>query len=204
MFKVGLTGGIGCGKTTVSQLFTELNIPVVDADTIAYQVVQPGQPVLSEICKVFGEKTLNLDGSLNRNYIRDIVFTDKNQKQKLEAILHPLIFSTMKTQIAQFTSPYCIASIPLLFETEMTNFVDRILVVDCPIETQIARVKSRNNLSEARIRAIIDSQVSREYRITHADNVITNNDTNAGLAEQVKKLHNLYLSISLTKGKIGS
>lgn len=197
MFKVGLTGGIGCGKSTVSKLFIELNVPIIDADDIAHQLVEPGQAALLEISKAFGVKALSPDGSLDRHYLRGIVFSDGKKKQQLENILHPLVFDVMQEKINHLDSPYCILSIPLLFETRMTNFVDRILVIDCPIEIQIARVKARNNLTDATIRSIIDSQVNREYRLKHADDVIDNSDNNhCGLAEQVKKLHNLYLSTS--------
>ncbi|MSS75751.1 MAG: dephospho-CoA kinase [Methyloglobulus sp.] len=197
MLKVGLTGGIGCGKTTVSNLFTELNIPVIDADDIAHQLVALGQPALLEIVNVFGNAILSIDGSLNRNYLRAIVFSDTKQKQKLEAILHPLVFTTMQEKIEQLNNTYCIISIPLLFETARNRFVDRILVVDCPIETQIERVKRRSDFTDASIRSMIASQVSRKYRLKHADDVIDNSDaTDSKLAEHVKKLHNLYLSIS--------
>ena len=143
----------------------------------------------------------NPDGSLNRHYLRDIVFSDPIQKKKLEAILHPLVFTAMQEKIDQLDTTYCIASIPLLFETRMTHFVDRILVIDCPVESQIERVKRRDNLADARIRSIIDSQVSREFRIAHADDVIDNSGYSSQLAEQVKKLHNLYLSISASLGQ---
>lgn len=197
MFKVGLTGGIGCGKSTVSKLFTELNVPVIDADEIAHQLVEPGQPALLEIGNVFGDKVFNPDGSLDRSHLRDIIFSDPNKKKALEAILHPRIFIDMQERINRLESPYCIASIPLLFEIHRAQFVDRILVVDCLIERQIARVKQRNGWPDARIRSIIDSQVNREFRLNHADDVIDNSDIPySKLAEHVKKLHNLYLSIS--------
>jgi dephospho-CoA kinase len=196
VFKVGLTGGIGCGKSTVSKLFSDLDVPVIDADDIAHALVEPGQPALSELSKAFGNDALNPEGTLNRAYLRAIVFTDPLKKQQLEGILHPLVYATMQEKIQHLENPYCILSIPLLFETRMIHFVDRVLVVDCPVETQIARVKLRNNLSEAKIRPIIDSQVSREYRLKHADDVIDNTGTGDKLAEQAKKLHNLYLSIS--------
>jgi dephospho-CoA kinase len=204
MFKIGLTGGIGCGKTTVSRLFTELNVPVVDADDIAHQLVEPGQPALLEISKAFGDNVLNFDSSLNRRHLRELVFSDPNQKKKLEAILHPLIFAAMQEKIDQLDSSYCVISIPLLFETHRSHFVNRILVIDCPVEVQIERIKLRDNLTVARIRSIIDSQVSREYRLKHADDVIDNSDSGNGLAEQVKKLHNLYLSISAPSGQTRS
>lgn len=197
MFKIGLTGGIGCGKTTVSKLFTELNIPVIDADDIAHQLVAPGQPALLEIGQLFGNAVFNPDGSLNRQQLGELVFSNPKQKQTLESILHPLVFTTMQEKIEQLNNPYCIISIPLLFETKRNRFVDRILVVDCPIETQIERIKRRNNFTDTRIRSMIASQVSREYRLKHADDVIDNSDTtDSKLAEHVKKLHNLYLSIS--------
>jgi dephospho-CoA kinase len=201
VFKVGLTGGIGCGKTTVSKFFTEMNIPVVDADDIAHHLVEPGKPALVEIGNAFGDNVFNPDGSLNRHYLREIVFSDPTQKQKLEAILHPLVFKAMQEKIDQLDASYYIVSIPLLFETRMTHFVDRILVIDCPVESQIERVKCRDNLADARIRSIIDSQVSREFRIAHADDVIDNSGCGGELAEQVKKLHNLYLSISASLGQ---
>lgn len=200
MFKVGLTGGIGCGKTTVSKLFTELNVPVVDADYIAHQLVELGQPALLEISKVFGNEIVNSEGSLNRQYLREIVFSDPKQKQKLEDILHPLVFAAMQEEIDQLDSPYCIISIPLLFETHRAHFVDRVLVIDCPVEVQIERVKCRDGLADTRIRSIINSQVTREFRITHADDVIDNSGSGNGLAEHVKRLHNLYLSISAPLG----
>jgi len=134
---------------------------------------------------------------LNRDNLRDIIFSDTNKKLALEAILHDRIFIAIQERINLLEGPYCIASIPLLFEIHRTQFVDRILVVDCPIERQIARVKQRNGWPDARIQSIIDSQVSREYRLIHADDVIDNSDiSHSKLAEQVKKLHNLYLSIS--------
>jgi dephospho-CoA kinase len=202
VFKVGLTGGIGCGKTTVSKLFTELNATVIDADDIAHRLVEIGQPALLDIGKAFGAKILNPDGSLNRQQLREIVFSDPQQKQKLESILHPLIFAATQDKIDQLDSPYCIVSIPLLFETRMAHFVDRILVVDCPVEIQIERVKCRDGLVEARIRSIMDTQVSRELRIAHADDIIDNSETaGSKLAERVKKLHNLYLAISASLGQ---
>jgi len=196
MLKVGLTGGIGCGKSTVARIFADLNVPVLDADQVAHRLVEKGQPALTQIKQVFGAAILNPDGSLNRNHLREIVFSDIRQKQKLESILHPLIYKTLQTELEQLDAPYCIISIPLLFETAMTHFVDRILVIDCPVETQIERVRIRDNLSAERIQSIIDSQVSRAFRKTKADDLIDNSNTDYRLAEQVKKLHNLYISLS--------
>ncbi len=196
MLKVGLTGGIGCGKSTVARIFANLNIPVFDADEIAHRLVEKGQPALAQIQQEFGTAILNPDGSLNRQNLREIIFSDLKQKQKLESILHPLIYKTLQTELEQLVAPYCIISIPLLFETDMTHFVDRILVIDCPVETQIERVKIRDNLTIERIQSIIDNQVSRAYRKAKAEDLIDNSTTDYRLAEQVKKLHNLYLSLS--------
>ncbi|EGW23657.1 dephospho-CoA kinase [Methylobacter tundripaludum] len=196
MLKVGLTGGIGCGKSTVAEIFADLNIPVLDADQIAHSLVEKGQPALARIQQEFGTSVLNPDGSLNRRHLREIVFSDLKQKQKLESILHPLIYKTLQAELEPLVAPYCIISIPLLFETDMIHLVDRILVIDCPVETQIERVKIRDNLTIERIQSIIDNQVSRAYRIAKADDLIDNSTTDYRLAEQVKKLHNLYLSLS--------
>ena len=197
MLKVGLTGGIGCGKSIVARIFASLSVPVLDADEVAHRLVEKGQPALAQIQQSFGTAILNPDGSLNRKAIRDQIFSDPKQKQKLESILHPLIYKTLQTELEQLVAaPYCIISIPLLFETNMMHFVDRILVIDCPVETQIERVKVRDNLTIERIQSIIDSQVSHAFRKAKADDLIDNSAADYRLAEQVKKLHNLYLSIS--------
>jgi len=197
MLKVGLTGGIGCGKSTVAKMFASLGVRVLDADDVAHRLVEKGQPALAQIQQTFGPAVLNPDGSLDRKAIRDQIFSDPKQKQKLESILHPLIYKTLQTELEQLVAvPYCIISIPLLFETNMMHFVDRILVIDCPVETQIERVKIRDSLSIERIQSIIDSQVSHPFRKARADDLIDNSAADYRLAEQVKKLHNLYLSIS--------
>jgi len=202
MLKIGLTGGIGCGKTTVATIFGQLKIPVIDADEIAHQLVAIGQPALARIQQAFGADVLYPDGSLNRKKLRDLIFSDPKQKQKLEAILHPLVYQSIQTELKQLNAPYCIICIPLLFETNMTHLVDRILVVDCSVETQIERIRKRDNMSMERIQSIIDSQVSRTFRKTHAHDLIDNSETDVRLAEEVKKLHNLYLSLSPCQDKI--
>jgi len=203
MLKIGLTGGIGCGKTTVSKLFEQLNIPIIDADTIAHQLVEIGKPALSEIVLAFGSDIINIDGSLNRKKLSQLIFSDslQKQKQKLEAILHPKIYQAIQTAVEALDSAYCIISIPLLFETNMIALVDRILVIDCPVESQIERVQKRDGLPLAQIQAIIDSQVSRTYRRTHAQDLIDTSIANDKLAETVKRLHNSYLSLSASQDK---
>lgn len=196
MLKIGLTGGIGSGKTTVARLFAELDIPIIDADEIAHQLVEKDQPALSLIAQNFGSDILTADGTLNRAYLSDLVFSDSKKKQQLEAILHPLVYQSIESAVEKLNSPYCIICIPLLIETDMTPSVDRVLAVDCPVEIQIERVRNRDSLPLEKILAIIASQVSRTARIAIADDLIDNSKTESGLAEQVKKLHNLYLHLA--------
>ncbi len=202
MLKIGLTGGIGCGKTTVARIFEQLKVPVIDADEIAHQLVAIGQPALIQIQQEFGTGVFAPDGSLNRKKLRELVFSDSKQKLKLESILHPLVYQAMEAELEQLNKPYCIICIPLIFETNMTRFVDRILVVDCSVETQIERVRKRDDMTIERIQSIIDSQVSRAYRKAQANDLIDNPKTNDRLAEEVKKLHNLYLSLSSCQDKL--
>ncbi|RIZ66670.1 MAG: dephospho-CoA kinase [Methylococcales bacterium] len=202
MLKIGLTGGIGCGKTTVSKLFEQLNIQVIDADILAHQLVEIDQPALKEIALAFGTDMLNVDGSLNRKKLSQIIFSDSQQKQKLEAILHPLIYEAIQTALKSIDSAYCIISIPLLFETNMIDLVDRILVIDCPEQTQIERVLKRDAMPLAQIQAIIANQVSRTYRRSHAHDLIDTSIANDKLAESIKKLHNSYISLCANQDKI--
>ncbi|MDD1618981.1 MAG: dephospho-CoA kinase [Methylococcaceae bacterium] len=202
MLKIGLTGGIGCGKSTVARIFEQLKTPVIDADEIAHQLVAIGQPALAQIQQDFGTRVFKPDGSLDRKKLSEIVFSDPKQKQKLESILHPLVYQFIQAKIKQLNTPYCIICIPLIFETNMTHLVDRILVVDCSVETQIKRVRKRDNMAIERIQSIIDSQVSRAFRKAHTNDLIDNSVTDDRLAEEVKKLHNLYLSISTCQDKL--
>lgn len=196
MLKVGLTGGIGCGKTTVANVFAELGAPVLDADQLARALTETGRPALALIRAEFGADVLRVDGSLDRARLKHIIFADAERKLKLEAILHPLVYTALQAEIARLRAPYCIVSIPLLFETRMEGFVDRILVVDCPVELQIERVRRRDELDEPFIRSIIASQATRDYRRAHADDLLDNTQIGGALAEHVKKLHNSYISLS--------
>jgi len=202
MLKIGLTGGIGCGKSTVARIFEQLKTPVIDADEIAHQLVAIEQPALAQIQQDFGTVVFKPDGSLDRKKLSEIVFSDPEQKQKLESILHPLVYRSIQAKIKQLNTPYCIICIPLIFETNMTQLVDRILVVDCSFETQIERVQKRDNMTIERIQSIINSQVSRAFRKAHANDLIDNSETDDRLAEAVKKLHNLYLSLSNYQDKL--
>ncbi len=196
MLKIGLTGGIGSGKTTVTTIFDKLNVLIIDADIISHQLVENGQPALLQIKELFGESVVNTDSSLNRQALRSIIFDNPEQKKILENLLHPLIYEKIESEIKLLNQAYCVISVPLLFETQMTDLVDRVLVIDCSVEEQINRLLSRDGMSIDIIKAFINNQVSREFRLSHADDLIINTGTHDKLAEDVKKLHNLYLSIS--------
>jgi dephospho-CoA kinase len=196
MLKVGLTGGIGSGKSTVAQLFKAEGMPIIDADLIARQLVAIGQPALEEIIQTFGTAILHQDGSLNRNQLKNIIFSDPEKKQQLEAILHPRIYAQIEQQLVVLNAPYCIICIPLLTETKKQALVDRVLLIDCPLEQQIKRVGNRDQLTESQIHAIINTQASKTQQLAIANDVIDNSKTLAQLAEQVKNLHNSYLLLS--------
>ncbi|MGD7035857.1 dephospho-CoA kinase [Methylotuvimicrobium buryatense] len=197
MLKIGLTGGIGSGKTTIADLFAELNVPVIDADAIAREVVAFGSQALEQIRHAFGEQVIAADGSLDRSAMRELIFADAEQKRKLEAIVHPMVRQSILTRVESLDASYCIICVPLLVESGMLNLVDRVLVVDCPVETQIERVTKRDRLDEKIVRAIIASQATREQRKALANDLIDNASSDSMLAEQVKKLHNLYLYLSI-------
>ncbi len=192
MLKIGLTGGIGSGKSTVCRLFSELGAPIVDADIIARQLVEPNSQALKKLIGQFGKKILHPDGSLNRAYLRDLVFSDKTQKTQLDQIMHPLIYDEIEKQVQELDSRYCIIAIPLLLETQQMQRVDRIAVVDCNADTQLLRVVSRDHLKTEQVLSIIASQMPRQQRLSFADDVIDNSGSSAQLAEQVKRLHNSY------------
>lgn len=196
MLKIGLTGGIGCGKSTVAGFFSELNVPIIDADEISHYLAQPGQPTLQIIASIFGAEVLHKNGELNRAYLKKYIFNDFSAKQQLEAILHPLIFQEISNQLTKISADYCIISIPLLFETHAESLVNRILVVNCDTKIQIERVKQRDNLSIEQIQAILKAQVSMEFRKIHAHDIIENSNKKDLVVEHVKKLHNFYLSLS--------
>ena len=196
MLVIGLTGGIGSGKSTVTQLFEKRNIPVIDTDIIARELVKQGQPALKEIIKAFGDLVIQDDGELDRQALAKIIFKNEHARKKLENILHPRIQKAMIEQINNMSAPYVIAVIPLLIETQQTNHVDHILVVDCPEEIQIKRIKQRDNRDEQQIKEIMDSQVSRQKRLTAADDVIENQADISELDAKIEELHQKFLLMS--------
>ena len=159
---------------------------------IAHALVAPGQPALKQLTACFGDQILNQDNSLNRSALRNLVFSDPEQRLKLNAIMHPLVYAEIERQITLLQSPYCIIAVPLLLETGQADRVDRILVVDCDTPTQIQRVIARDQLKIEQIQAIIDSQMPRSQRLALADDIIDNSSTSDQLAEAVKRLHNSY------------
>ena len=201
MLTIGLTGGIGCGKTTVTQLFEKRNVPVIDADVISHSIVQPGQPALLLLQQTFGDPVLLPNGALNREYLRELVFKNPSKKKALEAIMHPIIYKAMFHALEKFDYPYGILSIPLLLETNHHEKVDRILVIDCPEAVQIKRVKARDQLSDSMIDSIMNSQCSRSFRLSHADDILINDGPLTGIDSKVQKLHDDYLKMSAGKNK---
>lgn len=199
MLKIGLTGGIGSGKTMVANLFCDKSVPLIDADVIAHSLVESTEPAFAEIVNYFGQGIIDKRGCLDRTKLRGIVFDSPKHKKALEAILHPLVFEEMTAQVKKLSARYCILSIPLIIESGRQDFVDRILVVDCPVKFQILRVKLRDNFDKQQVRRIIDTQSSRWEKLQTADDVIVNDSALAKLSQQVDPMHQLYLSISEEK-----
>ncbi|MRX27409.1 dephospho-CoA kinase [Kangiella sp. HZ709] len=195
-FKVVLTGGIASGKTAVSNFFSELNVDVIDADIVAREVVAPETPGLESIRNYFGSEVILSDGSLNRGLLRSIVFEDEQEREWLNGLLHPLIRKRMESLQTQSKSSYSLSVIPLLFESKQYQLYDRVLVVDCAVEQQLARLMARDNSSKAQALAILNSQASRAERLSIADDVIENSKDLHYLQHQVINLHNKYLSIA--------
>jgi dephospho-CoA kinase len=192
---IGLTGGIASGKSLVAGYFEDLGVPVIDTDVIAREVVAPGMPALDEIQARFGAAVIAKDGSLDRQEMRRIVFSDDGKRQQLESILHPLIRESAARQADAAQGPYVIVVVPLLFESPMRESMDRILVVDCSEQTQLRRLTARDNEDVTSARRIIATQASREERLSIADDVITNDGSRDDTRNAVAALHNFYLSL---------
>ena len=204
IFTVVLTGGIASGKSTATRHFAELGVPVIDTDEIAHRLVEPGEPALESIIRIFGNDFLLPEGGLNRALMREAIFSNPKAKLKLEAILHPAIHNEVGRILRQLDSPYCLLVIPLFTESKSYDWVDRVLLVDIPEEIQVKRVMSRDDISEDLARAIIESQASREQRLLVADDVIDNQHAPDHLKVQVKKLHSEYLRLAAGKKAAGN
>src|SRR5579863_8470842 len=187
--RIGLTGGIASGKSTVAQRFAELGIPVIDADVAAREVVAPGTPGLARVIERFGASILAENGELDRGALRQVIFNDPGSRQDLEAILHPLIRESMERSAKVAAGPYLVMVIPLLVESDSRGRVDRILVVDVDEPAQLRRVQTRDGGSLDQARAILASQVSRAARVAAADDVLLNGGTVTDLRQAVDRLH---------------
>ena len=201
MLKIGLTGGIGSGKTAVSEQFRRLGINIIDTDIISRELVNHNQVVLKKIVEIFSDKVLDSKGAIDRKKLAQIVFSNKKQKQQLEKILHPAIRNEVNQQIQRFSAhntppEYLIIVIPLLLETGFTDIIDRILVVMAEENVRVERIKQRDNRSLDEIHAIISSQVKDDKRVSAADDIIENNNDFKQLEPQVRQLHKKYLQLS--------
>ena len=195
MLIIGLTGGIGSGKSAVSDKFKSLGITVVDADVAARTVVETGQPALAEIERHFGSNILNQAGVLDRAQLREIMASDSEERVWLESVLHPKIGEQIAKELNESTSPYTIYVAPLLLETNSQKMCSRVLVVDVPKEIQIQRTAERDKVSEIQIEKIVAVQMERKERLEKADDVLVNTGTIKELEEQVVKLHQKYLEM---------
>ena len=193
---VGLTGGIASGKSTVADMFAELGATIIDTDVIAREIVQPGQPALTEIRETFGAEVITADGNLDRKAMRSIVFAEPEKRINLESILHPRIREEAMNQATAATGPYQIIVVPLLVESPMRSSMDRILVVDCSEKTQLARLLERDAEFPAQAQRMIDAQASRTERLSIADDIIQNEGNLEETRHQVESLHSRYLVLA--------
>ena len=196
MFVVGLTGGIGSGKTIASDRFEELGVKVVDADIASRVVVEIGKPALSSIEGEFGSDVISDDGSLNRAKLREIIFKDDKAKSWLESLLHPLIGQHISDEIASATSRYVILVSPLLFETTQFQMCNRTLLIDVPKDIQILRTAKRDKVPESQVEKIIASQMDRDQKIGKADDVIVNDGEIGDLISKIDKIHQRYIELA--------
>lgn len=192
---LGLTGGIGSGKSAVAQHFIDLGVHLVDADHAARWVVEPGRPALRKIAEHFGDEVLQADGTLNRTALRQLIFQDEPQRRWLENLLHPLIGAEIASFLSKAQSPYAILVSPLLVESGQHRMTQRVLVVDTPEHLQLERTMRRDQSSEEQIRAIIQAQASREERLRHADDILNNDRDLNWLHNEVERLHHFYLTL---------
>jgi dephospho-CoA kinase len=200
-FLVGLTGGIGSGKSTVADLFASRGVTLVDADVISHELTGPGGGAMSAIEEAFGASVVASDGRLDRAAMRQLAFSDPASRARLQAILHPMIRQASEARIAAATGPYVLSVVPLLVESgNWRQRVDRVLVVDCTEEVQVARVLKRSGLSREEVLAIMASQASRAQRLAAADDVIDNSGQAGALDEQVAVLHQRYLQAAMAAG----
>lgn len=199
-FKVGLTGGVACGKTTVSDRFAELGVDIIDADVIARELLEQGSDCYAQVVGLFGQQVLLESAEINRSWLRDRIFSDAKAKQALESIIHPAVRLAIAEASEKCASDYCIVSVPLLIEANMQTLVDRILVVDLPPEQQLDRLMQRDKISLTQAQAMLAGQCSRARRLSFADDIIDNSHPISALDEQIRMLHENYLRMSKDYG----
>ena len=200
--RVGLTGGIGSGKSTVEGYFRDLGAPTIDADAVSRRVAEPGQPAFEDIVALFGPEVVDDSGRLRRSLMRERVFKDLALKKRLEAVIHPLVRQEIQAFTDSADGPYCVICVPLLLETGARTRTDRILVVDAPEALQASRASQRDQADAAQIRQIIAAQIPREERLRAADDVISNDGSLENLKLQVKRLHDKYLELASLPGAL--
>jgi dephospho-CoA kinase len=199
LLKIGLTGGLASGKTTVADYFAELGITIIDTDQIAREVVEPDTPAYQHIVKQFDKQLIKTDRTLDRSQLRAVIFSNPEKRRWLENLLHPLIRQEVQRRLPSVSSPYCILVIPLLVETSPNPWVDRILVVDAPEKIQIARAQQRDQMDIEQIQSILHTQANRQQRLAMADDIIYNDGDLEKVKQQVFKLHQYYLQVSSSK-----
>lgn len=197
MLRIGLTGGIGSGKTVVSDKFNLFySIPVIDADIVTRSLMQVGNETYNEIVKAFGTDALTNNNEIDRKFLRQVVFSNQEKRVLLEDIIHPKVRNEIIEWVATLSDPYCLIVIPLLLESNMQSIVDQILVVDAHRQHQLERVAQRDQCSIDHVQKIISSQIDADERLRHADEIITNNGNLSDLDEQIHRLHEKYLALS--------
>lgn len=201
MLRVGLTGGIGSGKSTVASLFVMRGVPVIDTDEIARSLTEPGQEAVDEIVGFFGDTILDGNRRIDRGKLRERVFDNPDERRRLEGILHPRIRVIVQEKLATLAAPYGIVTVPLLIESGFGDLVDRILVIDAMENVLIQRTASRSGLSEPEIRKIMSAQATRAQRLQQANDVIENNGDRRQLEAEVERMHHWYLSLATTTKK---
>lgn len=195
-FKVGLTGGVASGKSTVTELFQQLGITVIDADMIARGLLNKNTDSYRQVIKHFGHDVLMENGDIDRAWLRARIFSDRNAKQALENIIHPQVRQQMLAAVSECDAPYCILSVPLLVEAQMQDLVDRIVVVDADEKTQLSRLIARDNISQSEAVKMLQGQCQRAQRLAVADDIIDNSQTIDSLRPQVEQLHQQYLELA--------
>jgi len=200
MLVIAVTGGIGSGKSTAINFFKKRGVPVIDTDQISRELVEPGSPALDTITSTFGIAFLRADGSLNRFKLREHIFSNNKEREKLQAILHPLIYQEVLNRLSSISAPYCLIVIPLLAETGNNYPHNRVLVIDVDPDTQVQRTMARDHIDEPTVNRILDTQVSREQRLALATDIIDNTGSLEQLSEQVNTLHEKYMQLAKEYG----